>query len=339
MRSLVIGDLHFGIKGNSLFWLESQLNFVRDQIITTIRDNNIERIIFLGDLHDIRYSLNQEIGIELQQILREMFIMFPEKKFVFIAGNHDYYSPLEEFAKYNIYNLSFPSELREKYNNILVVDQCPVLDKDGSLYLPWYYTESSDHFDELLYNYNFYEDVKTIYCHADLGTWPGARIGALKGCPVYSGHIHQYHYDDVANLYQLGAALSLTFSDVNEDKYLYIVEDHKIVDKIKNITTPKFIRIYNEEIFDINDELFRNSYIQLCIDKNNVLKAKYVDQIKYIKTTYVDANIRVHVIDSETDLSTLNVDGFNTNIETYIEDNIPEHLDEKYNKIKNKINN
>ena len=44
-----------------------------------------------------------------------------------------------------------------------------------------------------------------------------------------------------------------------------------------------------------------------------------------------------HIIDDDTNVETLKAEGFNTNIETYIESNIPEHLDEKYNLIKQKL--
>lgn len=337
MRSLVIGDLHMGIKGNSISWLESQLEFFNKQIFDVLENKNIDKVIFLGDLHDIRYSVNQQVGIELKDIIRKLLITFEDKQFIFIAGNHDYYSPLEEFASYNIYNLLFGEEFLDVHKNMMIINNYPYLDSDGSLYLPWYYTENPDHFDELLYNYDFKNEVKSIYCHADLSTWPGARIGSLKGCPVYSGHIHFINDDELSNLHNVGAALPLTFNDVNQDRYLYIIEDHKIVDKVKNVTTPRFIRLYNEEIFDVDPNIFVNSYVQLCIASNNINKAKYVEQIKYLKTTYVDANIRLHTIDDDTDISTLSVEGFNTNIETYIQENMPEHLDEKYMKIKNKL--
>ena len=337
MRSLVIGDLHMGIKGNSISWLESQLEFFNKQIFNVLENKNIDKVIFLGDLHDIRYSVNQQVGIELKDIIRKLLTTFEDKQFIFIAGNHDYYSPLEEFASYNIYNLLFGEEFLEVHKNMMIINNYPYLDSDGSLYLPWYYTENPDHFDELLYNYDFKNEVKSIYCHADLSTWPGARIGSLKGCPVYSGHIHFINDDELSNLHNVGAALALTFNDVNQDRYLYIIEDHKIVDKVKNVTTPRFIRLYNEEIFDVDPNVFVNSYVQLCVASTNINKAKYVEQIKYLKTTYVDANIRLHTIDDDTDISTLSVEGFNTNIETYIQENIPEHLDEKYMKIKNKL--
>ena len=65
MRDLIIGDMHIGIKNNSVSWLEAHLDFFDKQIFETIRTQNIDRVIFLGDLSDIRYSINQQIGIEL----------------------------------------------------------------------------------------------------------------------------------------------------------------------------------------------------------------------------------------------------------------------------------
>ena len=67
MRTLVVGDLHIGIKNNSLTWLESQLEFFDKQIFETIQNKEIKRVIFLGDIYDIRYSINQQVGIELQK--------------------------------------------------------------------------------------------------------------------------------------------------------------------------------------------------------------------------------------------------------------------------------
>jgi hypothetical protein len=170
-----------------------------------------------------------------------------------------------------------------------------------------------------------------------LTCWPGARIASFKGCPIYSGHIHYIVEDELCNLHNIGSAVALTFNDVNQDKYLYILEDFKIVEKIKNVITPSFKRVYNEEIFDLDDEFFDNSYIQLCISTKNINKAKYVEFIKELKLKYISANIRLHIIDDNTNIDTLSVNGFNTDIETYIEDNIPKHLDNKYNIIKKKI--
>ena len=154
MRDLIIGDMHIGIKNNSISWLESQLEFFDKQIFDIIENKNIERVIFLGDLSDIRYSINQQVGIELQNKIREMLLKFPYVMFYMIAGNHDYYSPLEEFATYNVYNMLFTQEFLQIHKNLIIVNQDPFLTDDGVLMLPWYWTENADHVDELLYNYD-----------------------------------------------------------------------------------------------------------------------------------------------------------------------------------------
>ena len=337
MRKLVIGDLHFGIKSNSITWLESQIDFFEKQIFTIIETKNVDQVLFLGDIHDIRYSVNQQIGIELKALFRKMLDKFLDKQFIILAGNHDYYSPLEEYSYYNCYELLFGEEFLKCHPNLRIINQDPWMDSDGALFLPWYWTDNTDHFDEILYNYDFSREVKSVYCHADLTCWPGARIGSLRGCPVYSGHIHYIYEDPVCNLYNLGAALALTFNDVNQARYVYIIEDHKIVEKIENNVTIRFNRLYNEEIFYANDKIFENSYVQLCISLDNINKAKYIEQIKFLKTSHIDCNIKVHVIDKNTNLESLAVDGFNTNISEYIENNIPEHLTDKYILIKNKL--
>lgn len=336
MRELIIGDLHFGIKNNSVTWLESQIDFFEKQIFKIIDSENLDRIIFLGDVTDVRYGINQQVGIEVKNVIRKLAKKF-KKDIYFVCGNHDYYSPLEEFIHYNSYELLFGPEFLELYPNLHFVTEEPLFTEDGSLFLPFYWTENPDHFDELLYTYKFGYEVKAIYCHADLTCWPGGRITALKGCPIYSGHIHYIVEDNIGNLHNVGAALALTFNDVNQERFVYIAEDYKIVKRIKNSITPQFKQLYNEKIFDANEDVFNNSYVRLCISASNINKAKYIDQIKYLKSTYLDANIRINIIDEFDNGEILSVDGFNTNIQTYIEDNIPEHLNNKYEYIKEKM--
>lgn len=336
MKTLCIGDCHFGIKSNSQSWLEHQLNFFDLQVIPLLkRDNDITKIIFLGDLFDIRYAINQQIGIEVKKLFRKLCNTFKGDIYL-IAGNHDYYSPLEEFMNYNAYQLVFGEEFSRCYSNFHYIDDTPVL-VDDMLLLPWYWTENTEHFDELLYNYKFGTEVKSIYCHADLTVWPGGRTASLKGVPVYSGHIHYIVNDKLNNLYNLGAAFSLTFADYNQNRYVYIIEDHKIVQRIENITTPKFIRIYNDDIFKITKSTFDNTYVQICIGEGKINKAKYVEQLKNIKLNFENANIRIKVVDDdETQTSQLNVENFNTDVGKYIDENIPEYLRDKFNLVKSK---
>ena len=75
----------------------------------------------------------------------------------------------------------------------------------------------------------------------------------------------------------------------------------------------------------------------LPLPQNNINKANYIDQVKYLKSTYTDANMRVHPIDDTMSTTTFVAQGFNTNISQFIEDNIPEYLTVKYEVIKDKL--
>ena len=339
MRELVIGDLHFGIKNNSLTWLEQQLNFITNQVFPILENENIDRCIFLGDLTDIRYSINQQVGIELKKLFRTMLNNYPNITFIICAGNHDYYSPLEEFASYNnSYELIFGEEFLLVHKNLIIVNQDPYITEDGALFLPWYWTENDNHIDEILYNYDFNDEVKEIFCHTDLSQWPGARIAAFKGTPIYSGHIHFCYEDTMANLFNLGSACAFTFNDANQSRYVYIIneKENKCV-RIENVTTPKFIILRDEEIFDENPKYYNNNYVEFIISECNKNQLRYKEQITKLKLQYPSSNIRVKIVTDSTLFCTNNGININTNIEQYIENNIPDNLKDNLNIIKEEL--
>ena len=343
MKELIIGDMHFGVKSNSVEWLTKQCTLLNTQVTNIIKKGDIQRIVFLGDVFDVRYSINQQVASEVKECIRKLAVLCESKGayIVFVAGNHDYYSPLEEAARYNAYETVFGEEFTKIHKNVYFVTKDPLL-LDDSLFLPWYWTENTDHFDDLLYRYDFGIDVLAVYCHADLQIWPGARIASLKGIPVYAGHIHFITEDPICNLYNLGACCALTFGDVNQERYLYIAEDFKIIEKIPNTVTPKFVRLYNDEIFTADKEVFDNSFVQLCISRKNIEKATFTDQIKNLKNTYLDCQIRVHLMDDD-DINVDNLDlssiTFSPNINEYIKTNLPEGLAKKFDLLKEKYSN
>lgn len=330
MKSLVIGDVHFGCRSNNKTWLTSQLDFFNKQVIPNIEHNDYDNVIFLGDVFDIRYSTNTEVGIEVKNLFRKLAKIC--KDVYVIAGNHDFYSPIEEFEQYNVYNLIFGQEFTKINTNIHFVTDS-FLRVEDVLLLPWYYTENDERFNKAILSN---KDTKIIYCHSDLASWTEEKISLVKDKIVYAGHIH-YPWSDISHsLYNLGACCSFTFNDVNQQRYIYVINNGKVESTIENTTTPLFKRFYNEEIFTLSEIEFDNSIVQLCISQSNINKAKYIEQIKELKTTYINANLKVNVIDDD---FVEKIEGvkFNTNIEKYIETNIPDHLSGKYELIKEQL--
>lgn len=333
MRQLLIGDCHFGKHSNSVTWLETQLKFFNTQFVEVLDNKNINRVVFLGDLFDIRYSVNQQVGLEVKKLLRKLFIKYNNIEFFFISGNHDYYSPLEEFHAYNIYDLIFGEEFTKYYTNVKFIVDEPLFDHNN-LYLPWYYAENFNHFSETFYSIE--ENIENVFCHADLTGWDYSRTTLLKNAKVWSGHIHGIVEDYERNLYNIGAMFSFDYNDVNMIKYMYILDGNNLVEKIENITTPRFKRFFNEDIFTLTDEDFENSFVSLCIYSSNINKIKYIERLKEIKIKY--DNVRKEVIDNNSG-ETVQLSYFNANIDQYIENNVPEYLNDKYERIKKIINN
>lgn len=337
MRQLLIGDCHFGVYSNSVNWLEKQLQFFNTQVREVLDTKSIDRVVFLGDLFDIRYSVNQQVGIEVKNLIRDLLTQYSNIDFYFIAGNHDFYSPLEEFHNYNVYNIVFGKEFENTYKNCKFIIYDNYFDEmTGDLFLPWYTTEDPQKIEIELFKIreNGFE-VKNIFCHADLQHWDTAYKTVVdKTIQVWSGHIHFIW--DVNNFHNIGAMFSFTFNDVNAYRYMYILNDNSCVEKIENKTTPKFKQYANEEIFKLTEDDFNNAYVRLYIFNSNINKAKYIEHIKFIKQNFAEYNVKIQTIDDSLG-ENFELTYFNTNIENYISNNIPDYLINKYNYVKEKL--
>jgi hypothetical protein len=334
MKELLIGDCHFGTHSNNITWLNWQKTYFENAVIPLIEEQHFDRIIFLGDVFDVRYSTNTQVGFEVKKLFRK--ILSYNVQTIIVAGNHDYYSPLKELQHYNSYDLVFGEEFLSAYKNLTIVTDSELF-IDGDLFLSWYFTEDEDEWSAIATKYN--NKTKRIFCHSDLNQWSKERLEEIGNPTVYAGHIHYPWIDENLKLYNIGACMAFNFNDVNSSRHLWILEDGELVEKVENTITPKFKRFYNEHIFKLTDEDMRNSIVQLCISQQNVNKARYIEQIKFLKSEHIETPIKVNIIDNIDELESLTAVQFNTNIDSYIEDNIPDYLREKFETVKEKIKN
>ncbi|MCH5167516.1 MAG: metallophosphoesterase family protein [Erysipelotrichales bacterium] len=341
MKDLIIGDCHFGIKSNSIQWLETQLDFFKKQIIPELERNNYNRVIFLGDIFDIRYAVNQYIGYEVKSLFRDLTSKFNNVAFYIVAGNHDYYSPDINYSKYNAYNLIFGYEFLSIHPNLHII-QNDYLIEDDTVFAPWYWTENIESFNKMIEDINNIDGNKPslMYCHTDLATWPidGRLDLKPKDMTIISGHIHNIQKDEKNRLFNVGSMFAINFNDVNTKKYFYSYDtiEKKFLEAFENITTPKFIQFSNEDIFTLKNEDVENSHVRIFINSDNINKASYIERLTEIKKNFEYKSLKIQTINTNI---IENVEGvnINTNITDFIEQNIPEHLKNKYNFIKDKV--
>lgn len=355
-NTLVIGDVHFGVKTNAIAWYERQEEFFRKQIFPIVKSAsklNIDNVVFLGDLFDIRYSTNTMIAIRVKTLFRELndIAESVNVNVNIIAGNHDYYSPLEEHSKYNVYDVVFGEEFTAMNKRInIATDEMQFIHKSNNnglvALLPWYQTENKENFRkniESIYNSNktFSNRVYGAYAHCDLH---GLKYDASDilhqlydlNIPIWSGHIHFCDIDKEHKLYNVGACMKFNFGDADSPRYIYIVneKDNKMV-YIQNQTTPDFIIISDEDLFSTDFGTLRADFVQLQLYPKNKNSVKYVDYIKELKLNYpnITFTIKTMITDVEIDTETTS-NVIYSDVKNYIEENIPTELVNTFVQIK-----
>lgn len=322
MTTIIISDTHFGVKQGSIRWLNAQLDFIYNELIPKIKElkqKDTVQLVHCGDVFDSRSSINTYIANKV----REMFSALGSLCDVhIIAGNHDFYSPdSDEISALNL--------VLDTVDNIHIVrDKIECIDINGknALLVPWYEFDKKDVLAESIKQ----NSPAYIFCHTDLSQLDPEHKAMLKGIEVYSGHIHTPSRNK--NLHSLGSTYALTFTDANSKRGYYILDaDHFEFMPAKRII--KFWRFYNDEIFNIDFEKIKDDYIEIYIDKYNLLKKEYSSFIS-------DVNLIAH------NLATIPVEPYNDvnesfelksyDLESLCRKNVPPELLDKFNQLINK---
>ena len=96
MKTIILSDTHYGIKQNSITWMNSQVDFLYKEFLPFVKHLKKEgpiQVVHCGDVFDSRSSINPLIASNIRKAFREIANECP---FYINAGNHDFYSPNED---------------------------------------------------------------------------------------------------------------------------------------------------------------------------------------------------------------------------------------------------
>lgn len=322
-KTFVITDTHFGVKQNSTTWLNAQIGFFENEFIPAVKlaieDGYSVSIVHCGDVFDSRSSINPFVA----QKVRDLFCKLEHLcKVYIVAGNHDFYSPNSD--EFSALNLIF-SDLK----NITIIKTDIFCNTDcediKSLYVPWY----NFNYDELKESIDKYHP-KRIFCHTDLANIDPAIIPLLKGIDIISGHIHTPWKKN--NLINLGSTFALTFADCNSERGYYVLTKNTFT-FCPAINIIKFWRFSDTEILCLNAEPLKNDYVELYIDKLNLLNSDYSKQISELSSVIHNLT----VIPKDAQQTNESIEFKNYDIEQLCRDNVPDELREKFEKIAKNI--
>lgn len=273
----LVGDLHLGIKNNSVEWLDIQKDFLLKFLFDKVDedfDEDRDILILEGDIFHSRESINVRIQNEAFFIFKQLATKFKRGVYI-IIGNHDVYYK----DKTEVNSLKSISHLAD---NIHVFEKPETLTINGDhsfLMLPW--IEDVVRLSSVVNDYR--NLCQYIVCHADIkglrfNKWTqvehGLDVDALSTYKrVYGGHIH--HRQSVKNVLYTGTPYQMDRGDIGNVKGFYQLDVSTPVlteTFIENTQSPVFVKFDIMKVLEMTHaeivEAFRNNFVDVMINVN-----------------------------------------------------------------------
>jgi len=251
---ILISDIHFGMKKNSMQYFDEQMNFFNKQFFPYIKDKAIKQVIHLGDFFDNRKNIDVYI---LNRIIAEFISFFEENQIEFISlvGNHDSYFK----SSINPNSLSVFKE----FKFIKIIDTLTII--DNNLFVPYCNNYNENDLKEFCKKYdkifghfeiNGFEFIKGIFC----------QNGIDKNI---------FNKQEKGNILYIGSPFYDNWNSLNEQRGFYHNKFNEFI-FIENTTSRKYV-----EIKDYNSykefENIENNYIRIIINDNDIKDNNFIE--------------------------------------------------------------
>lgn len=290
-KIFVLGDLHLGVRNNSLEWSDIQSDFLLNFFIQKIEEEGFDPekdiLVQVGDWNHVRESTNTRIYKISLNIAKELSKKFKRGVYV-ILGNHDVYYK----DKNDVHSLEGFDEICQNFH-IFVKPERLQINQHKFLMLPW--IEDAETLKTTV-SANSWADY--IFCHADV---KGASLNKATKVShgldhddletfkrVYSGHIHIRQAQN--NLLYVGTPYEMDRGDRGNQKGFYVLDasGDSIKEKfIPNTFSPRYVKY---DIFDLLnlpaneiEKLFKNNFVDITIESEFATKfpiAKFTEMVK-----------------------------------------------------------
>lgn len=318
MKTILITDIHFGVRSSSPYFVERYRLFFKNIFFKYIDDHNIKQVLILGDTWEDRKTIN----VFSLKAAREMFfdeLLKRDIEVIAILGNHDvFYRNTNDTNSMNIIETS--------YKNIHLVNDYEEFKIGEKIFglMSWV---NNDNLEQ-----NLKIIKKTSKANYLLGHYEIANFELTKGviCEkgfthdiferfdrVLSGHFHIKN--TIGNITYIGNPFQTNWDDYASDRG-FTVYDHDNDDFtfIKNTYENYDVIIYTDDtdIESFDYELYQGKHIKILVtlisDLNQVRYNKFIKNLE----RYVYAHLLVEagkeevistgIVESKTTTSMIN---------------------------------
>lgn len=229
----ILGDTHFGMRGDSLDFHNHYKKFYEEVFFPYLEENDIKIVYQLGDLFDRRKFINfNSLYLARQYFFNPM--REKEIQFYTLLGNHD-------VAYKNTLKVNSSQLLLQEYENICILDSFFTDDFDGVKIdvIPWICAENEEQIREKIKNskaqicfghfeIDGFEMDRGNVCHGGMNKNVLSRYDV-----VLSGHFH--HKSNDGQIFYVGTPGEMTWADYNDDRGFHIFDtDTRELEFIEN---------------------------------------------------------------------------------------------------------
>lgn len=268
MKIALITDTHWGVRNDSLVFLDYFEKFYNNVFFPELEKRDIKTIVHLGDIVDRRKYINY---VTLKR-MREVFIERCKTDNIdlhVIIGNHDV--PFK-----NTNDINSMGELFTNYGFKYYSEPHTAVFGDTKIILmPWINNTNYGHCMEYMNR----SDAKIVFGHFEIAGClmdrtnvndHGLKIEDFrKFDTVCSGHFH--HKSTTKNIHYLGCPYELTWSDYKDPKGFHIFDTETFeIEFVKNPYT-MFNKVYYNDGDDIDGDFepLRNTYVKVVKQSMN----------------------------------------------------------------------
>jgi hypothetical protein len=269
-RVFVLGDLHLGVRNNSVEWSEIQTTFLIDYFLKKIEEEGFDPekdiLVQVGDWNHVRESTNVRI-YKLSLQIADAFTKKFKRGVHVILGNHDvYYKDRTDTHSLEGFN--------KIYSNFHVYEKPKTITINSHkfLMLPWI-----EKLDELRNQISLHSSAKYVFCHADFKGFNFNKVQKLEHgleqediqsfSRIYSGHIHIRQ--EKGNVLYVGTPYEMDRGDRGNQKGFYIldVSGDQITERfVPNTVSPKHIRFDVLDLLELTPEQIQQEFINNFVD-------------------------------------------------------------------------
>ena len=273
-KVFVLGDLHLGVKNNSLEWSDIQAQYLLDEFPKQVDalgfDPETDILVQVGDWNHTRESTNTRIYKISIQIAEYLTSKFKRGVYV-ILGNHDVYYK-DRTDTHSLYGFN------RMFSNFHVFEkpQALQINSHDFLLLPW-----EEDLGEIRNSLTLHHSAKYIFCHAEIkGISLGKNTHLEHGLDldelanfkkVYSGHIHLHQRKN--NVLYVGTPYEMDRGDRTNPKGFYVldVSGPEISEKfVPNEVSPKHLKFDVFEVLQFTPQqakaLFKNNFVDISME-------------------------------------------------------------------------